>query len=99
MPLPVTLAGTVYEDLDGDNVRQDGEPGIAGVTLNLYELNGDTYVATGMTTITDANGNYSFNNLLPGTYKIVETQPAGYFSVGRHGRYGGRPDPRHGRHG
>ena len=81
-PLPITLSGTVFEDLSDDNHQQSGEPGIAGVPLSLYELQGSDYVATGKTTTTDANGNYKFDNLLPGTYKVVETQPDGYLSVG-----------------
>ena len=44
-------------------------------------VNGD-YVATGKTATTDANGNYKFEGLLPGTYRVVETQPDGYLSVG-----------------
>ena len=35
-----------------------------------------------MTTITDTQGNYHFDHLAPGTYRVVETQPVGYFSVG-----------------
>ena len=27
---PVTIAGTVYEDLDGDGARDPGEPGLSG---------------------------------------------------------------------
>ena len=39
-------------------------------------------MATGLTTTTDANGNYKFEGLLPDTYRVVETQPNGYLSVG-----------------
>jgi serine-aspartate repeat-containing protein C/D/E len=81
-PLPITLSGTVYEDLDMDNVRDSGESGIAGVTLTLLKLDNGTYVATGLTTTTNANGEYTFNNLAPETYRVVETQPAPYLSVG-----------------
>ena len=37
-PLPITLSGTVFEDLNADNKQEAGDPGIAGVTLTLYEL-------------------------------------------------------------
>ena len=51
--------------------------------LSLYELdNSGNYVADGKTTTTDANGNYEFTGLLPSTYRVVETQPDGYLSVG-----------------
>ncbi len=82
VPLPITLAGTVFEDFNVDNHRQDGEPGIGGVHLALYELVNGDYVATGNTAVTDAGGNYKFDGLLPSTYRVVETQPDGYFSVG-----------------
>jgi len=82
VPLPASLAGTVFEDLDLDNVRESGEPGVGGVELSLLRLDGSTYVATGMTTTTGAAGNYRFDDLLPGTYRVVETQPAGLFSIG-----------------
>ena len=50
--------------------------------MTLLELDNGNYVSTGQTTTTDANGDYSFKNLEPGTYRVVETQPAGYLSVG-----------------
>ena len=34
-----------------------------------------------VTTTTDGSGNYSFNNLTPGDYTVVETQPDGLFNV------------------
>ena len=45
---------------------------IKGVTVTL----GGTATATATT---DATGLYTFSNLLPGTYTVTETQPAGYF--------------------
>jgi len=81
-PLPISIAGTVYEDVDLDNVRDAGEPGIAGVKLTLLAWNGKSYVGTGRTTTTDASGKYRFDDLLPGTYRIIQTQPNGYFSIG-----------------
>ena len=81
-PLPITMSGTVFEDLNVDNQQQTGEPGIAGVELTLLELVDGEYVDTGVSTTTDADGYYEFNDLLPGTYRVVETQPSGYLSVG-----------------
>ncbi len=78
-PLPNSIAGTVFEDLDYDNVRDSGEAGIPGVTLTLYKLEDPTFIQT---TLTTSTGTYFFGNLAPGTYRVVETQPAGYQSIG-----------------
>ncbi|MDR2704528.1 MAG: hypothetical protein LBC02_02000 [Planctomycetaceae bacterium] len=74
-----SLSGYVYVDADNDGVKDDGERGIGGVTLKLYQLVNDSYVNTGKTATTDANGYYIFQNLDPNqTYQINETQPAAY---------------------
>ncbi len=84
-PLPVTIAGTVYND-PNLNINQDtGELGIAGVHLDLWKYDGTVYQDTGHDATTDANGDYLFGTnlkLMPGTYQVRETQPTGYFSVG-----------------
>ncbi len=83
--LPATLSGTVYQDTNGNNLFDAGEPGIAGVTLTLTGTNDQGHSITATTT-TAANGTYSFsadssgNPLRPGTYQIVETQPNGYLA-------------------
>ncbi len=81
-PLPISLAGTVYEDGNLNNAQDSGEVGIAGVQLTLYKLSDGSYANTGLTSVTDVDGNYAFNDLLPGAYRVVETQPSGYLSVG-----------------
>ena len=81
-PLPISIAGTVFADQNMNNVQDNGEVGVAGVTVTLYEFNGSQFVSTGKTATTDANGNYLFQFLLPGTYQVVETVPANYFAVG-----------------
>ncbi len=81
-PLPITISGNVYEDLNLNNQFETGEPGIGGVNLTLLRsVNGD-YVSTGKTAVTDSNGHYTIDGVLPDTYRIVETQPDGYLSVG-----------------
>ena len=83
---PITIAGTVYHDEDLDCIHDEGEDGIAGVTIELQKLNEDTgeYEALHRT-LTDASGNYEFGldlDLKPGEYRLVETQPDGYLDVG-----------------
>ncbi len=82
-PLPITIRGTVFEDVDLDNRREAGEPGLAGVEVALFRLEGTDYVDTGLRTTTDGLGRYAFSQGVdPGTYRVFEVQPGGFFSVG-----------------
>ncbi|OWY24607.1 hypothetical protein C7N43_35235, partial [Sphingobacteriales bacterium UPWRP_1] len=58
MMAPIEIGNFVWNDADGDGVQDPGEPGIAGVTVNLYTLAG-TLVAT---TATNSSGEYYFNS-------------------------------------
>ena len=58
--VPVGVRSSLWRDLDGDGIRDAGEPAIAGVTVNLYDQNG-TLVGS---TITDANGVFVFTSYL-----------------------------------
>ncbi|XZE22515.1 SdrD B-like domain-containing protein [Pirellulaceae bacterium SH449] len=75
---PSSLAGQVFEDINGDSIRNPGEPSIVGVKIELLNSNG-TVVAV---THTDAQGRYQFNQLRPGTYSVRQTQPDGYIQGG-----------------
>ena len=91
---PISISGTVYHDEDLDCVHDGSEDGIAGVTIELQQLNPNTNVfQTVATTQTDARGDYEFGTelgLLPGEYRLVETQPDGFLDVGaREGSEGG----------
>ena len=76
-----SLSGNVSQDTTGDGL---GDTPIELVTLSLFDAAGNP-VTDGngdpVTTTTDGSGNYSFNNLTPGDYTVVETQPAGLFNV------------------
>ena len=63
------ICGVKFNDLDGDGVKDEGEPGLAGWKIKL---------STGAIAITDANGNYSFNNLFTGNYTLTETMQSGW---------------------
>lgn len=77
--LPASIAGTVYEDADGDCVRDADEVSIANVLIELLDERG-LVVASART---DSQGNYQFDGLRPGIYTLRETQPAGYIQGGQ----------------
>ena len=83
------LSGTVYFDSNNDGALNNGESGIGDITLILTGTDGLGNTLSPITTTTDANGNYSFSNLVPGTYTVSEAQPIGYLdgkdSVGTSG--------------
>ena len=73
------ISGKTYNDLNGNEMKDAVEPGIAGFTINLYNVpdwSGPNNVAPIMTTTTDASGNYSFSGLADGTYSIEEINMA-----------------------
>jgi protocatechuate 3,4-dioxygenase beta subunit len=72
---PAALGDLVFEDADGDGVQDAGETGIPNVTVVLLNGNGSP---TGQSTTTDANGIYSFTNLMPGDYIVDFTTPSGF---------------------
>ena len=72
---PATISGFAFIDVNDDGVRENGEQGIAGVTMRLLNGGGN---ATGQTTVTDANGFYSFTGLMPGQYGVAEDQPTAF---------------------
>jgi uncharacterized repeat protein (TIGR01451 family) len=74
-PPPSSLSGYVYYDNGAGSEYNDGikdadEQGIAGTYVYLIGANSAGSVNT--YTVTDANGYYSFNNLLPGAYAIIK---------------------------
>ncbi len=66
----ISISGQKFEDLDGDGVKDPGEPGLANWTI---KLNGDQ-----ATTSTTGDGSYLFTNLGPGNYTITEVQQDGW---------------------
>ena len=70
--IPSTISGRVFLDQNNNGVQNGADTPLAGVPVELLDGAG-TVLAT---TTTDADGNYSFPGLLPGTYAVREpTQP------------------------
>ena len=71
------VSGTVFVDSNNNGVYDPGETGIEGVEVTL--IGTDIYGnAVELTVLTDAQGNYSFTDLNPGEYRLIEAQPDGY---------------------
>ncbi|MFD2572633.1 SdrD B-like domain-containing protein, partial [Spirosoma soli] len=75
---PATIGDFVFEDLNRNGIQDTGEPGLAGVTVQLLDANGNPVAGVASVTTT-ATGFYSFTGLTPATpYIIAFTQPTGY---------------------
>jgi len=74
---PAGLGDFVWRDADADGVQDAGEPGIAGVVVELLDANDQVIAAT----TTDGSGLYRFTGLEPGTYSTRVA--AGNFDAGQ----------------
>ena len=61
-----SIAGRVYRDSDKSGSYTDGEETFSGVTVDLLDKDGKVVA----TTTTDRDGNYSFEKLPAGTYRV-----------------------------
>ena len=73
----VTLAGKVWNDLDGDGVVDPGEPGMSGCTVKIFSSDGSQVTQA----VTDDNGDFTVSDLSAGTYTISADTPEGYAST------------------
>lgn len=87
------ISGRVFDDKDNDGAYEpgDGEVGIGGVSVKLFDETSGILIST-QTTVVD--GTYVFDVILgSGTYKILAAQAAGFLD-GREtaGNFGGTVD-------
>lgn len=66
-----SLSGTVYADFNNDGIHDQGEYGLAGVSIQLIGVN-DLGQTVSLVTTTGEDGTYSFTGLRAGTYTIIE---------------------------
>ena len=67
------MGNFVWHDLDQDGQQDAGEPGLAGITVQLWN-GAKTQLLD--TAITNANGNYSLTAPTPGDYRVRVVLPA-----------------------
>lgn len=74
-----SIGDKVWEDTNNNGLQDNGENGFAEITVKLFTCSGDLVD----TKVTDSNGNYLFENLLPGSYKLEFEAPNGYSFTGK----------------
>ncbi len=78
-----SLGNFVWDDVNNNGIADAGEPGIDGVTVNLYadaDANGVPDGAALQTQLTSSGGYYLFTNLSAFTYIVEVVNPAGMVS-------------------
>lgn len=74
--LPAQLGDRVWVDVDRDGIQGPDEPGVDGVTVNLYRLSDEgalpeaPLATTQTATVNGEAGIYLFQNLVPGQYMV-----------------------------
>jgi S-layer protein (TIGR01567 family) len=67
LPAAGSISGMKFNDLNNNSIKDTGEAGLTGWTIVLTMLGGSTATRT-----TYANGSYTFSDLTPGNYTVVE---------------------------
>jgi uncharacterized protein (DUF2141 family) len=74
----VLISGSVFNDLNGNGVRNTGEAGLASWRI-FIDANKNGVLDTGeMSVLTDSSGNWSFKTLAAGTYAVRIVQQTGW---------------------
>jgi len=70
-----SIGDRVWDDTNENGIQDNGENGMPNITVELYRCSDNSLVTS---TVTNVNGNYSFNNLIGGDYYVQFTVPIGY---------------------
>ncbi|WP_200987580.1 S8 family serine peptidase [Anabaenopsis elenkinii] len=72
------IRGRVWHDVNGNAARDENEPSLENWTVYLDGNNNSQLDEGEVFTTTDADGNYTFNDLRPGTYRVAQVLPEGW---------------------
>ncbi len=79
-----TIGGFVWNDTNGNDLQDEGEPGVPGVTVRLLNENGypvPSAAETVVETTTGADGRYALKGIVGTTYIVEVVAPDGLFFV------------------
>ncbi|MBK7454269.1 MAG: hypothetical protein IPJ46_11310 [Anaerolineales bacterium] len=66
-PTPINIGNLVWHDLNGNGIQDAGEPGIAGMTVQLWNAAKNNLIYSA---VTNANGIYAVIAPVPGDYRV-----------------------------
>lgn len=72
-PTPINIGNFVWDDLDHDGTQDAGEPGLAGISVQLWNATKTQLIAS---TTTNATGNYTVVAPIPGDYRVRVVLPS-----------------------
>src|SRR5258708_38958776 len=72
-----TVAGHIFNDINGNGTRQLKEHWLPGVVVFLDSNANGTFDSGEPATVTNKLGTFTFRRLLPGAYNVVEVPPLG----------------------
>jgi len=82
---PVAVSGQVRHDVDADGDLNAPDDGFSNVVIRLFtDPDGDGDYSDGTsiaTNVTDTAGFYTFSNVVPGTYVLVQDDPPGFHAT------------------
>jgi hypothetical protein len=70
-----SVSGSLFEDANGNKLRDTNEPALPGWTVYIDANRNEKFDAGERVTLTDFNGNYVFDGLVPGVYSIGQVLP------------------------
>jgi hypothetical protein len=74
----ILISGTVFNDLDGDKIKDAGERGLAGWRVFIDKDLDGIFDSGETSAVSDASGNWSFRSLSAGTYRVRVVQQSGW---------------------
>lgn len=75
-PVPLySLGNLVWEDWNNNGLADAGEPGIQGVTVDLYDAADTDFITALDSDVTDTDGQYQFTDLPAGHYVVRIAAP------------------------
>src|SRR5205823_5199289 len=72
------VSGNVFNDANGNSLRDGTEVGLAGWRVFLDANNDGVWQSTERSTLTSTSGNWTFGDLAAGSYVVSIVRPAGW---------------------